>query len=130
MTTPFWCLFVVVLLPYVWAGVGGGYKAVQLGSVDIDEPRVQAAALTGAGRRAVATQDNAWEALPVFTAAVVVNHLAGAAPGPSAIAAIVFVVARIVHGVAYIRGIAPARVGAFGIGTFASLALFGLAMAA
>ena len=127
MTVPFWCLLVAVVLPYVWAGVGGRFKAKQFGTVDANEPRVQAALLEGAGRRAVAAQDNAWEALPVFGAAVTVAHLAGADASLSAVASVIWVVARVTHGVAYVRGIASLRVAGFFVGLMTCLWLFGLA---
>jgi uncharacterized MAPEG superfamily protein len=132
MTTPFWCLLVAVLIPYVLAGVGGYLKTQQFGSLDNEHPRDQAAQLEAgsAGRRAVAAQQNAWEALAVFTAAVVVAHLAGASEGSAATAAIVFVVARIAHASCYVAGLATARSLSFLVATVSCLWLFGLAITA
>jgi uncharacterized MAPEG superfamily protein len=127
VTTPFWCLLVAVLLPYVWTGVGGYYKKEQFGSIDAKHPRAQSAALEGAGARVNAAQLNSWEALPVFIAAVMVAHLAGANAGLSAAASILFVAARILHGVFYIKDLAPLRSLAFAVGLGACLWLFGLA---
>jgi len=132
MTTPFWCLLIVVLIPYVLAGTTGFLKNRDLGSVDNDHPRDQSKQFAegSTGRRAVAAQENAWEATAVFTAAVVVAHLAGAAEGTSAIAAMVFVVARIVHGFCYVSGIAMLRSVSFLVGIVCCLTLFGLAIRA
>ncbi len=127
MTTPFWCLLAAVLLPYVWAGVGVYYKRQQFGTIDANHPRAQAAALTDAGARANAAQLNSWEALPVFGAAVVVAHLAGADAGLSAIASLVFVASRALHGVFYINDLALPRSLSFAAGFGACLWLFGLA---
>ena len=102
MTTPLWCLLIAVLIPYVLAFSGAGFRQRQLGSVDNRPPRQQALQLTGAGARCYAAQQNAWEALAVFTAAVTAAHLAGAAADTSALAAQAFIVARVVHAVAYI----------------------------
>lgn len=102
MTTPLWCLVTVAFLPYVLAGVGGYFKQKQFGRVDNKEPRVQGNQLTGAGGRAWAAQQNAWEALSLFGVAVVVAHLAGADPGASATASLVFVATRVLHPVAYL----------------------------
>lgn len=130
MTTPFWCLLFASLMPYVLAGAGGYLRVKQLGSLDANHPRVQAYELRGIAARAQAAQQNAWEALAVFGAAVVVAHLAGADPGWSATAALVFVVARILHAVFYIADQAPLRTLVFLVGWACSLTLFGLAISA
>lgn len=132
MTTPFWCLLITILIPYVLAGTTGFLKSRDLGSIDNDNPRDQAAhfAEASAGRRAVAAQQNAWEATAVFTAAVVVAHLAGASEGGSTAAAMVFVVARIAHAVCYVGGLATLRSVSFLVGFVCCLTLFGLAIRA
>jgi uncharacterized MAPEG superfamily protein len=127
MTTPFWCLLAAVLIPYVLAMTGGYFRMKQFGSVDNKHPRAQAAALEGAGARAWAAQQNAWEALPVFASAVFVAHLAGADPQSSATAAVVFVVARVLHPVAYIANVDVARSLVFLVGLGSCVWLFVLA---
>lgn len=102
MTVPFWCLFIAAMLPISLSWVSGYFRQKELGEVDNKEPRVQCAQLTGPGRRAVAAQQNAWEALAMFTAAVMVAHLAGADAAKMAIAAQVFIVARLLHALFYI----------------------------
>jgi uncharacterized MAPEG superfamily protein len=91
---------------------------------------VQAAALTGTGARVNAAQLNAWEALAVFSASVFVAHLAGADPGGSATASVVFVAARILHAVFYVTDLAPLRSLSFAVAFGACLRLFWLAAAA
>jgi len=130
MTTPFWCLLLVVFLPYVLSSLGGYYRAKQLGAVDNRHPRAQAAALEGAGARVYAAQQNAWEALPVFSAAVIVAHLAGADPARSAIAAQLFVVTRVLHPVFYVADLATARSAVFLVGLGCCFWLFRLAAVA
>ena len=127
MTTPFWCLLVAVLTPYVLAGTGGYFKGKQLGSVDNHNPRAQSLLLKGPGARAVAAQANAWEALPVFASAVFVAHLAGADAGSSASAALLFVAARAAHAGCYLADLATARSLAFLIGFGSCIWLFVLA---
>jgi uncharacterized MAPEG superfamily protein len=61
------------------------------------------------------------ENFPLFLTAVVVVHLAGRADRTSAIAAVVFVLARLAHGVIYIAGVTGLRSAAFVVGTVASL---------
>ncbi|WP_101758369.1 MAPEG family protein [Oceanicoccus sp. KOV_DT_Chl] len=127
MTVPFWCLFISAMMPIVWAWVGGYFRHQQFGRVDNKQPRAQYAQLQGAGARALAAQQNAWEALAVFTAAVCVAHLAGADPEQAAIAAQVFVVARVLHGVFYIADKDALRSIVFIIGLGCSLWLFVMA---
>ncbi len=124
MTTAFWCLFVIVVLPFVLAGVGGYYRIGQFGKADNNDPRAQAAQLEGAGARAYAAQANAWEALALFTPAVLVSHLAGVPASESAPWAIAFVVARLLHPVFYIMDLAPARSLSFLVGFVCVVALF------
>ena len=97
MTVPFFCLFLVVIMPYLLAPVGAFFKTRQLGTYDNKDPRAQGLRLEGAGARAVAAQANAWEAVAVFSAAVIVNHLKGTAdPGMSALFAQGFVADKLV----------------------------------
>jgi uncharacterized MAPEG superfamily protein len=130
VTTPFWCLLIVAVLPFVLAGAGAYFRIQQLGSLDANHPRVQALELRGTAARAYAAQQNAWEALSLFGVAVLVAHLAGADPGTSAIAAVVFVVARLLHAVTYIADLAPARTLVFVVGLVCCITLFGSAIRA
>lgn len=124
MTTPFWCLFIACLIPYVLAPIAGYYKTRQFGRLDNKNPRAQTAALEGPGARAAAAQSNAWEALAVFAAAVLVNHAKGGDPGTSATLAQVWVGARILHAGFYITDIDLARSGIFLVGLGCAIALF------
>ena len=114
MTLSLWCLVIVALLPYVLAGVGGYFRRTNLGTVDNDNPRGQASLLEGAGARAYAAQANAWEALALFLVGLALVHFTGTAD-QAGTASMVFVIARILHAVFYIRG-AP---------TLRSLSFFG-----
>jgi uncharacterized MAPEG superfamily protein len=117
MTTPLWCLVFVTFLPIAYAWVAGYYKNKSFGSVDNNNPRVQSAQLEGAGARAVAAQANAWEALAMFTPAVLVAHVSGAGGGSAAAyAALVFVGARLLHGVFYVADKASLRSLSFIVG--------------
>ena len=126
MTTPFWCLLIAAVIPYALNFIGARLRTEQLGSFDNHHPRLQAAELRGAAARAYAAQQNAWEALAFFTAAVTVAHLAGADAGASATASVVFVVARVLHPIAYIADRVPLRPVIFTIGQLATLTLFAL----
>jgi uncharacterized MAPEG superfamily protein len=127
MTTPFWCILIAALLPYVWSGASVRARAQQFGTVDNKLPRAQQARLEGWGARANAASANAFETFPFFAAAVIVAHIAGASPGTSATWALVYIAARVLHGVFYVSDIDRLRSLAFGVGVVCNVALFVLA---
>ena len=127
MTTPFWCLLIIIVLPYVLAGMGGYFRVQQFGTLDNQQPRTQAASLEGIGARVYAAQQNAWEALPVFATSVFVAHLAGADAQKSAIAAILFVIVRILHAGFYLANLDKLRTLIFLVGLGSCIWLFVLA---
>ena len=124
MTSVLACLLIAVLTPYVLAGIGGYHKGKQLGKVDNNNPRAQAAQLTGVGARAVAAQQNAWEALAVFTASLAAAFFAGVEPASLAAPALLFVAARIAHAVCYLNDLASARSGSFFVATLMCIWIF------
>lgn len=113
MTVPFWCLVVVMFMPFLLAGAGGYFRGQAFGTADNKEPRIQAAKLEGTGARAYAAQANAWEALGMFAPAVLIAHAAGVPPASAAPWAIAFVVFRVLHAFFYIQDIDKARSAAF-----------------
>lgn len=130
MTTPFWCLLIVAVLPYVLANLGGYFKFRQFGSLDNNHPRLQAMKLEGIGARALAAQMNAWEALSVFATAVFLAHLTHADPEASATAAQIYVVTRLAHPVLYLADLATPRSLVFLVGLGSLARLFWLAATA
>ena len=109
MTTPLWCLLAVAALPYVLAGVGGYFRVKQCGTIDNHSPRQQYAQLEGVGARAFAAQQNAWEALGLFTATVAIAHFAAADAERTASAAMFFVGTRLLHPICYLANWATLR---------------------
>ena len=93
MTTAYWCVFVAMLMPIVWAGVA------KAGARDFDNarPRDYLAGLQGWRQRA-----NSYESFPAFAAGVIIAHLAGAAQPGIDMLALGYVVARILYGIFYI----------------------------
>ena len=124
MTTPLVCLMIVAFLPYFCAWTGAYYKMRQFGSLDNKTPREQTAKLQGAGARIAAAQANAWEALPLFTAAVVASQLGHAAPGRAAWLSELFVATRILHPIFYATDLDKLRSLVFLVGLFCVAALF------
>lgn len=129
MTVQVVCLLIGALLPYLWFGVTVRYVKRDLGSIGIDAPREQTAKLAGAGARARDAQQNAWEALIVFGVANGAALAAGVEPsGNWALAAPLWVAARVLHGAFYVAGMAPWRGLSFAIGLAMSLWIFGMAL--
>lgn len=128
MTTPFWCLAIVIFFPYLLSTTAGYFKIKKFGRYDNNNPRIQAAQLEGAGARVYAAQQNTWEALIVFASAVFIAHLAGANAEQSALAAIGFVVARVAYMVAYLADWALVRSLVFSAGFACCLWLLYLAV--
>ncbi|MCM2495451.1 MAPEG family protein [Burkholderia glumae] len=98
------CLVIVALLPFVWtacAKARAGY--------DNRAPRDYLAKLEGWRRRAAAAHQNAWEALALFTAALVVAWHDGANAARVDQLASAFVALRVLHGVVYIANWAALR---------------------
>lgn len=124
MTTPFWCVLAVLLLPIFLAFAGGYYRGKAFGTADNKNPRAQAARLEGTGARAYAAQANAWEAAILFPATVLTTHAAGLPAETAAPWAIAFVVFRVLHGVFYIQDLDKARSAAFMGGIACIVALF------
>jgi uncharacterized MAPEG superfamily protein len=128
MTIPLLCLFIAMLMPLIPSGVSNVQRKKQFGSMDNHNPRLQAAQLSGLGARAVAAQQNCWEALMMFTAAIAVAHIkAGsleAVPAMASIASILFIVARSSFIFCYLTDRASLRSGSFGIGFACCIWLF------
>lgn len=127
MTTPFWCVLVAGVLPYVWVTIAARERGRQFGTVDNKLPRPQELKLTGLGARAMGAHNNAFEALPFFAAAVIIAHICNADPGWSANFAIAFILCRITHGILYLMDIDVVRSLVFGLAQVCVLALFVLA---
>jgi len=127
MTTPFWCILVAALLPYVWSSVAVKARVDQFGSLDNRLPRAQQAQLGGWGARALGASANGFETLPFFIAAVLIAHICGAAAGASGTWSLVYVASRIAHGLLYVGDLDKLRSLAFGVGQAACVALFVLA---
>ncbi len=131
MTVPLWVLLGGVLLPLIWAGVSVPFRNKQLGSVDLKQPRLQAAELTAGGAGAWGAQMNAWEALGIYMAATLAAFMQGVDPAGSwATASLIWLGARIVHGVFYVVGIAPLRVLGFATSTTMAFWIFYMAATA
>ena len=123
MTTPLWCLVIVALLPYVLSTAGGYFKMRQFGTIDNKHPRIQAAKLEGVGARMLAAQQNAWEALGFFTAALAEVARSSTAANLS----LVFLATRVLHPILYLANLDIARSSVFLVGLGCGIWLLWLA---
>ena len=120
MTTAFWCVLVAGLLPYaatLTAKIGGD-------RFDNASPRDWLASQTGFRKRANAAQHNAFEAFPLFAAAVIVAHFLGAPQERIDLLAMVFVAARLAHLGFYLADLAALRSLAWFVGLGSAVAIF------
>ena len=124
MSTLIACLFIGAVIPIVLSWVGGYFRMQQFGKVDNKNPRGQSAGLENAGARAVAAQQNAWEALAIFTAGVVAFHARESVSDIAGILAMVWVAARVLHAIFYLIDLDVLRSLAFILSLGCSLALF------
>jgi len=119
MNTVIACLLVLTILPVACAWIGGYYRQRQFGRVDNKEPRIQSSQLTGAGARAAGAQANSWEALGVFSAAVLAIAISEVGLERIATLALVYTALRIVYIPLYIGNLDALRslvfVGGYGI---------------
>lgn len=123
MTTPFWCLIVVMFIPLPLAFMGAAARTKAFGTADNKLPRLQVAKLDDQGARVYGAQANAWEATIMFAVTIIVTHLAGLDPAAAAPWAIGFVVARVAHAATYVLDIDKLRSGSFMVGLVCLIAL-------
>src|SRR6478735_4972176 len=101
MRTALICVLIAGLMPYLWTAV-----AKVLGPrYDNRNVRQWQAKLEGKALRAHYAHLNAFEAFPFFAAAVLAAMITGADPARVSMLAIIFVIARVLHGVAYIADV-------------------------
>ncbi|WP_432380312.1 MAPEG family protein [Duganella sp. P38] len=108
MTIANWCVLVACLLPVATVGLakGAGRDAERYNN---QRPREWAARLTGWRARASAAQQNGFEALPLFVAAVLLAQQAHADQDRVDALALAFVALRLVYIAAYLANIPALR---------------------
>jgi uncharacterized MAPEG superfamily protein len=119
MSVALWCVLIAGLLPYlatVIAKAGARF--------DNRDPRAWLAQQQGYRRRANAASMNAFEALPLFAAAVLIEQLVRGPQASANALAIGFIIARLVHLACYLADLAPLRSIAWFIGLLCVIGLF------
>lgn len=124
MKTALIVLLLLSLFPYAFAWISGYYRRQQLGTIDNKNPRQQYTQLSGPGARAVAAQQNAWEALGFYSAALLAVSLADVEIEHLSLAAIFVLLFRVLHGIFYLANLDLLRSLAFVTGILPSVYLF------
>lgn len=122
-------LLCLCVLPYVMAFFSAYYRKKQLGVIDNQNPRGQYTQLEGPGARAVAAQQNAWEALIIYSAALLAVVATSTEVRLLGLVAAVILVARILHGCFYIANLDKCRSLSFLVGIGGCFYLFFIVLA-
>lgn len=121
------CVLAACLLPVVTIGLAkatAGRSSSVSDRYDNQQPRQWAQQLTGWQQRAHAAQNNGFEALPLFIAAVLLAQQAHAAQARIDLLAIVFVILRVMYIVAYLMNLGSLRTLIWIAATASSIAIF------
>jgi uncharacterized MAPEG superfamily protein len=112
MTIANTCVLIAAVLPVVTAGLakaGSAGKKLRDGGYDNNNPRGWAAGLDGWKARAIAAQNNGFEALPLFFFAVLAAQHAGLAQGRTDTLAMAFIGARLLYTAMYLANLGALR---------------------
>jgi uncharacterized MAPEG superfamily protein len=120
MTVAFWCVLVAGFLPYA------ATLTAKIGAAGFDNrnPRDWLSQQDGFRRRANAAQLNSFEAFPLFAAAVIVAHLAGAPQPRVDMLAVIFILARLFYTAFYVADFSTLRSLAWFAGLGSVVAIF------
>lgn len=118
MNISFLCVLIAAFLPIFFTGVA---KFGNIRRYNNNKVREFQDKLEGWPRRAYYAHLNTFEAFPFFAAAVIIANMAENTPQSVHYAAIVFVVARLIYGLCYIKDWATARSGFWTVGFFACI---------
>jgi len=124
MTIGYWCVFIAVLLPYIFLG----YARAKVPGYNNHDPRGYSEKLTGWTRRAYCAQLNGFEAFAPFAAGVIIAHQMVALQSHIDALAVTFIIARILHGILYIADLAALRSLVWFVGFVCMLGLYLIAI--
>lgn len=116
MTIAIWCVLIAATLPYVAFGFVKG--------LDPNQPRYHVADLVGKSARAYGAHLNGLETFPWFASAVIVAHMVAGPSRITDILAVVYILVRVAHMVAYLADRQPIRSAMWGLGQLIAAAIF------
>lgn len=120
MTIAFWCVLIAGFMPVALALIS---KAGDR-RFDNRNPRVWYQTLTGYRQRAAWAQANSFEIFPIFAAAVIISHIAGAPQESMDLYAMVFIASRVAFAGFYLADRHLARSLAWTVGVICIIGLF------
>jgi uncharacterized MAPEG superfamily protein len=121
MTIAYWCVLVVVLLPYFLSLAA---RSAASRREYIGDPRSYSDTLTGWRRRAHLAHLNAFEATPALLAGIVVAQFAQAPREHIDVLAVLFTCLRLIHALLYIADRPQLRSHAWRLGIMCVIAMF------
>ena len=107
MTVAYFCILIASLLPIVWVGYAKFTLGFQM--KDNMNPRELLAKAQGSALRAKWAQENSWEAFAPFAAAVLVASMCKVDQALIDWLAVIFITARVFHGLFYIMNYSSLR---------------------
>lgn len=123
MTIAYWSLLVAIFMPWVLTMIAKTPAAKQ-GKYSNRAPRAFLAKLQGRSQRANWAQQNSFEILPGYIAAVIVAHLAGADQSSLDMLAVTFIASRILFAMCYLKDWATPRSLAWTVGVACIVGMF------
>ena len=108
MTVAFWTLLVAIVFPWLMAFVKKSSLASN-GTYNNSAPRAQSEKLQGLSRRALWAEQNSFEILPAYIAAILVAHMAGANQAYVDLLALLFISLRALYLLCYLMSWATLR---------------------
>ncbi|MFT4766238.1 MAG: putative MAPEG superfamily protein [Oleispira sp.] len=122
MTTAYWCVLIAILMPVLFTGLAkftGGFRPK-----DNHAPRAYLDQLSGWRQRSNWAQQNTFESIPGFMAAVIIAHQMAGNQDNIDMLAVSYIIIRVVYGILYIADIALMRSVAWFLGVACILGLF------
>jgi uncharacterized MAPEG superfamily protein len=108
MTIAFWTILAAIALPWLMAVLKKSPMAAS-GKYSNRAPRAMQPKLQGLSQRAHWAEQNSFEILPAFIAAVFVAHFAGAEQATVNLFAVGFIASRVIYSICYLMNWASLR---------------------
>jgi len=108
MTIAFWTILAAIALPWLMAVLKKSPMAAS-GKYSNRAPRAMQPKLQGLSQRAHWAEQNSFEILPAFIAAVFVAHFAGAEQATVNLLAVGFIASRVIYSICYLMNWASLR---------------------
>ena len=122
MTIAYWCVFIAILLPVMFTGIAK--FTGNFGPKANHAPRAYLDNLTGWRQRANWAQQNTFESIPGFMAAVIIAHQMNANQDNIDMLAVSYIATRVLFGILYMADLALLRSIVWAAGVACILGLF------